>query len=156
MDNKFWQEASSGLEVPLYPDFPTHDYHPRIEWTVDHEINNIECGNALPTNLQAAWAILLAQYANNNDVVFGTMAERVQGSSMVFGDALSHAAPLPLRVSVDLPSDLKGWLEGIRFSAEAVKVFRLSCGWNEIESGRQPLDRRRQQHSPAGTGGGGG
>jgi hypothetical protein len=133
MAEQFWQETFADLETSSYPVLPAVGYQSSITKVIDHEFDRIDCAAGsdspytLGTKLQAAWALLLAQYANTQDVVFGT--------SMSSLEAISGLQDvLPLRVPVNWESDLAQWLQANQSRVEAMQEVRSCMSLDQIQS----------------------
>jgi hypothetical protein len=133
MAEQFWQDTFADLETSSYPILPGVGYHPSITNIIEHEIDRIDCTTGyddpytLSTKLQAAWALLLAQYANTQDVVFGTTMNYLQGNPTL-QDAL-----LPLRVPVNWESDLAQWLQANQSRVAAMQEFQSYMNLDQIQ-----------------------
>ncbi|KAL4942934.1 hypothetical protein BDV06DRAFT_221694 [Aspergillus oleicola] len=120
MAAQFWERVFAGLETS--PTFPTSDYKPAISTAVNHVADYIDCdSHSLSTKLQAAWALLLSQYANTNDVVFGVSVDHLQAQSTELGDCTKPGHVIPLRVPVDWHANLAEWLQSTQASAAAMR-----------------------------------
>ncbi|KAM3508552.1 hypothetical protein MY10362_001139 [Beauveria mimosiformis] len=101
----FWDRQLSGLEAQPFPALPAADYEPRPAAVLNHHIKDVQWPQAgvTPTMaLRAAWAIVISQYTNSRDVLYGvTVAGRhapVHGVEAMMGPTI---ATVPLRVRLD-------------------------------------------------------
>ncbi|KAB8257986.1 acetyl-CoA synthetase-like protein [Aspergillus pseudonomiae] len=117
MAENFWQQTFADLQTSPYPVFPVVGYKPCIGTVIDHEIDQIDFGTnhdqpyTLSTTVYAAWALLLAQYANTSDVVFGTRVDGLRNDLSCSEDVQQGQDALPLRVPVNWECDLDDWLQ---------------------------------------------
>lgn len=99
----YWASQFAGLETTQFPDW-SPSYQPIVSQYVDRRVvlpkENFEFTTSIL--LRAAWALLLAQYTNTNDVVLGvTQSGRdvpVTGIEQCLGPTLTT---VPVRVSID-------------------------------------------------------
>jgi hypothetical protein len=133
MAEQFWQQTFAGLETSSYPVLPAVGYQSSITKIIDHEIDHIECETGsdslypLSTKLQAAWALLLAQYANTHDVVFGISMNSLEEVSDL-------QDVLPLRIPVSWESDLAQWLQANQSRVEAMQEVQSCMSLDQIQS----------------------
>ncbi|KAJ5965380.1 hypothetical protein N7481_012094 [Penicillium waksmanii] len=131
MAKQFWQETFVDLETSSYPVLPAVGYQSSITKTVDYEVDRIDCStgshspHTLSTGIQAAWALLLAQYANTQDVVFGTNLNPLRGNP-------SLKDIVPFRVPVDWESDLLQWLQASQSRVAAMQEIQSCMSLDEI------------------------
>lgn len=133
MAEQFWQQTFADLETSSYPVLPAVGYQSSITKIIDYEIDRIDCATGsdspytLSTKLQASWALLLAQYANTQDVVFGTSMNSLEESS-----GLQDV--LPLRVLVNWESDLAQWLQANQSRVEKMQEVQFCMSLDQIQS----------------------
>lgn len=144
MAHQFWQDQFADLETSLYPILPAPSYKPEIKCIIEHEVDLFDWSNVhdghcrLSTKLQAAWALLLAQYANSEDIVFGTnvVSQRWSldrpGNDSGFQNSCNDV--MPLRVPVHWHSDLVEWLRKIQVRLEAIEDVQSWGGLDRIRS----------------------
>ena len=127
MAEQFWKDSFAGLEAAQYPSIPI-GYQPTLSRIVEHEIRGLDWSalndesHSISTKLSASWALLLAQYANTEDVVFGRSVSDIE---------VAHdSSPLcirdytfPLRVQVDWTSTLRKWLQDIQSQATGMEAL---------------------------------
>lgn len=100
-----------------------------------------EQGVTLNTLVQGAWALLLARYGGEDDVVFGaTRACRRSSVSGADATAGLFINTVPLRVKVDGSRTVSAWLQGIRRQWIALRDYEHTPlvriqNWSEIPPG---------------------
>jgi hypothetical protein len=144
MAHQFWQDAFADLETSPYPILPSTGYHPDIKHTIEYEIDWLDWSDfhhdqcTLSTRLQAAWALLLAQYANSEDIVFGTnvASEWRDCHSAENAPSIQNSwnYVIPLRVLVSWHLDLAEWLRIIQTRVEAIEEVHEWWGLDRIRS----------------------
>ncbi|KAJ6125083.1 hypothetical protein N7471_012400 [Penicillium samsonianum] len=133
MAEQFWQQTFADLETSSYPVLPDVAYHPSITKIVDHGVDRFDCATGsdspytLSTRIQAAWALLLAQYANTQDVVFGTNMNPLRESPTL-------QDILPLRVPINWEYDLVQWLQANQSRVAAMQGVQPYMGLDGIQS----------------------
>lgn len=76
------------------------------------------------TMVQAAWALTLAKYSNQQDVCFGvTLSGRSAQFPNIEQTVGMFIATLPLRTRIDLGMPLEGWLQGIQASHSTTRDY---------------------------------
>ena len=125
----FWQHRLKGFAEPVRLSIPApatleagiDEYVLTLpeEWTVRLQPFARRNRLTLNTLVQGAWAILLARYSGQSDIVFGiTSAGRPAGLSGVEGMVGLFLNTLPARVSVNPTAVLGNWLHTLQ-SAQA-------------------------------------
>ncbi|KAJ5358648.1 uncharacterized protein N7496_011061 [Penicillium cataractarum] len=133
MAEQFWQQTFADLETSSYPVLPAVGYQSSITKVTDYEIDRIDCADSsnspytISTKLQAAWALLLAQYANTQDVVFGTTMNDLQNPA-------SMQDVFPLRVPVNWESDLAQWLQANQSRVATMQDVQPRMSLDQIQS----------------------
>ena len=103
-------------------------------------------GFTLNTLLQGAWALLLAAYSNQDDVVFGaTRACRhsaLEGAKAMIGLFINT---VPVRVKIRPEATLSEWLRELRAQHIAVRAFEHTplvsiSGWSRMSGGTRLFD----------------
>ena len=156
----FWRSTLAGftaatpLPVPFPPDPAAADPGAAGECvlTIDPETTDQlrrfakQHGLSLGILVQGAWALLLARYSRESDVVFGvTRTSRrtsVAGAEDMIG-LLINTVPLRIRAEGDEP--LMTWLEGVRDRWRELRdhehtPLRLIQAWNEAPPGTSLFD----------------
>ncbi|KAF7133605.1 hypothetical protein CNMCM5793_004734 [Aspergillus hiratsukae] len=102
---QFWMSEFNGLDAAIYPSLQAGILTPSPDSQVKHEITvsvQTGAGGTLSNLIRLAWAILLAQYTDNRDVVYGvTVSGRnaaVPGIEHLTGPTI---ATVPFRVLLD-------------------------------------------------------
>ncbi|CAI7613193.1 unnamed protein product [Penicillium glandicola] len=140
MAHQFWQDQFADLETSLYPVLPITGYQPEIKHIVDYEVDWPDWSNlhhdhySLSIKLQGAWAIMLAQYSNSEDIVFGTnvISQREPLGRAENLSRLNYV--MPLRVPVPWHSELIEWLRNIQARLEAIDEVQTWGGLDQIRS----------------------
>ncbi|OJJ08464.1 hypothetical protein ASPVEDRAFT_77120 [Aspergillus versicolor CBS 583.65] len=103
-DSQFWQSQLQNLEAPAFPTLPSSNYITQPDAAIHHHITSLPATNreyTLSTTLNLAWAILLSQYTDSDDVVFGlTVNGRSAPLSGIEGLTGPTVATVPFRVRV--------------------------------------------------------
>ncbi|KAH8667321.1 hypothetical protein BGZ60DRAFT_564547 [Tricladium varicosporioides] len=101
----FWQSQLSGDLPASFPKLPNPTYQARSTEVMWHEMDMLvkaDTGITQAIVLRAAWAIVVARYADSNDVVFGlTLSGRdlsVAGVQQMLGPTITT---VPIKVSID-------------------------------------------------------
>ncbi|KAJ6087294.1 hypothetical protein N7467_006208 [Penicillium canescens] len=142
MAHQFWQDEFADLETSPYPILPATSYQPKIKRIIEYKVDWPDWSHlhddhyTLSTRLQAAWAILLAQYANSEDIVFGTNI----GSQRTALDRADNASNIhrtwnyvmPLRVPIPWHSDLAEWLRNVQARVDAIEEAQAWGGLGRI------------------------
>ncbi|KAJ5433827.1 AMP-dependent synthetase/ligase [Penicillium cf. griseofulvum] len=144
MAHQFWQDAFADLGTSPYPILPSTGYEPEIKRIVEHEVDWLDWSKfqhgqcTLSTRIQAAWALLLAQYANSEDIVFGTnvASERRDFDRAENAPSIQNSwnYVMPLRVPVPWHSDLVEWLRIMQTRVEAIEEVHEWGGLDRIRS----------------------
>lgn len=133
MAEQFCQQTFADLETSSYPVLPAVGYQSSVTKIIYHEIDQINSSTGsdspytLATKLQAAWALLLAQYANTQDVVFGTTRNNLQ-------EVASLQDVFPLRVPVNRESDLAQWLQANQSRVGTMQDVQPRMSLGQIQS----------------------
>ena len=121
-EQEFWLHQLQGSETTAFPLLPHVAYQPRAVDKIQHTIDlQWPTNNVTPSNtIRAAWSILLAHWADTDDVSFGTTVTGRQlamnGASRVIGPTI---ATLPVRVKLDWKTDVTEFLEQVQKQATA-------------------------------------
>ncbi|WP_205884540.1 MULTISPECIES: non-ribosomal peptide synthetase [Pseudomonas] len=152
----FWQQRLAGFDTPTAFGFghpgrvvdaaePVEDCveHLSTEQTQGLQQAASGLGITLNTLVQGAWALLLARYSGNRDLLFGvTVAGRpvhMQGMDSIVGLFINS---LPLRWSCDPQQPLGTWLKALQAENlsvrehESVSLAQIQ-GWSDVQ--RQDL-----------------
>jgi amino acid adenylation domain-containing protein len=104
---EFWTGYLADCGAPQFPTLPSPKYQPITNMTSRRDLQGIKWPkNFTPaTTLKAAWAILISQYCNSRDVVFGSIVMGRQAPlaeiEMIVGPTI---ATVPIRVMIDWKS----------------------------------------------------
>ncbi|KAG9235149.1 hypothetical protein BJ875DRAFT_529770 [Amylocarpus encephaloides] len=115
--HNFWRLQLSGETPASFPRLPNANYQPRANQTQTHRLDLSLRDNSditLAIILRAAWAILVARYAESSDVVFGvTLSGRdlpVPGVHQMLGPTITT---VPIRVHIDAEKTVARYLRDI-------------------------------------------
>ncbi|CAI7613184.1 unnamed protein product [Penicillium glandicola] len=124
---EFWKGYLADYVAPQFPTLPSHNYQPFTNMTSKKEIQGINWPKEFTpaTTLKAAWAILISQYCNSHDVVFGST---VMGRQVPLAQVELIAGPtiatVPIRVTVDWKSSsLHTFLQAIHSAGTQMLPF---------------------------------
>ncbi|HZO70832.1 MAG TPA: amino acid adenylation domain-containing protein, partial [Ktedonobacteraceae bacterium] len=154
----YWRERLRGFgaPTPLGVDRPGHslhgtddDYHHQhiqlsVAMTARLQTLAREQQVTLNTLVQGAWALLLARYSGQDDVVFGvTVSGRPAGLAGVEEMVGLFINTLPVRVQVYAEQRLIPWLQQLQQQQAEARQYEYSPltqvqGWSEVPRG-QPL-----------------
>ncbi|RAK90679.1 acetyl-CoA synthetase-like protein [Aspergillus costaricaensis CBS 115574] len=104
---EFWTTYLADCSAPQFPILPTSKYEPTVNQVQKRIIKGAAWPNGFTpaTSLKAAWALMVAQYSNCPDVVFGlTVMGRqapLSGIEQIAGPTL---ATVPIRIVIDWTS----------------------------------------------------
>lgn len=121
----FWREQIlSGESRPAsFPELPSVTYQPRADQTEWHSMQvspraSSTTATLTSTILRAAWAMVVAQYSNTNDVIFATTLSGrnapVPGIMQMAGPTI---ATVPIRISLDPSQTVDGFLSAVESQA---------------------------------------
>jgi non-ribosomal peptide synthase protein (TIGR01720 family) len=154
----YWRRALAGYSgsLPIIIDKGKND---RGEREVGQHIQRLELSSALTLSLQtlirqhqltmntllrAVWAIILAHYSGESDVVFGSVSsgrpESLSGSERMIGMFVNT---LPVHIQVKLDQPLVAWLKHIQAEQSEASAFEHTPlvqvkGWSDV-SREHPL-----------------
>jgi len=141
----FWRETLNGVSGPTPlgervgpPPSGTVGYHGlrsvRLPEAETSRLRDLARGRRLTLNtvVQGVWALLLARYSGQNDVVFGTTVSgrpaELEGVETMIGLFINT---LPFRVDVPAGEPVWSWLEGVQARHLAVRAWE-HCSAGEI------------------------
>ncbi|KAH8665275.1 hypothetical protein BGZ60DRAFT_540731 [Tricladium varicosporioides] len=114
----FWRSQLSGDLPASFPKLPNPAYQPRSTETMWHKIDvtpKAGSGITLAIVLRAAWAIVVARYADSSDIVYGlTLSGRdmnVPGIHKTLGPTITT---VPVKVHVDPQLTVENYLAAIQ------------------------------------------
>ncbi|TRX87715.1 hypothetical protein FHL15_011392 [Xylaria flabelliformis] len=126
-----WRDRLRDLRAVQYPDLPSPAYyrranHSRAEFHV-HNLSITKHGVEATVLVWTAWALLLANYTNEDDVVFGTSIYNTCGKpapGSIPGEGLSV---LPVRITATEVLCLGALLQEVTAIHEELAQFRNLC-----------------------------
>ncbi len=134
---QFWQQTLQGLATPTY--LPGNraagiyqEQHFQLARTVTEKLQSAVRQHHLTVNnlVQGAWALLLARYSGENDVVFGaTVSGRPATLDRVDSIVGLLINTIPIRVQVSGTAELLPWLKQLQaqvFEQEPYAYFSLA------------------------------
>ena len=154
----YWRETLRGITAPTplgvdRPAAPGDDAHaghsdthlalPAPLTAALHDLAR-RAGVTANTLVQGAWALLLARYSGESDVVFGaTVSGRPAELEGVEGMVGLFINTLPVRLSADPGQELLPWLRRLQESQARMRDFEFTPlsqvqGWSDVPRG-QPL-----------------
>ncbi|RDW58708.1 hypothetical protein BP6252_13184 [Coleophoma cylindrospora] len=114
----FWSTQFSGMEAAVYPPLPSATYQAHVTASLEHQMPFSRCMETEITSsiiIRGAWAMIMAQYTDSDDVVFGvTQTGRnapVPGIESMLGPTF---ATVPVRVKLDKTETIRGFLANIQ------------------------------------------
>lgn len=124
----FWTRKLEGFESSHFPFKPSQDYQPRPTAALRRctQIESAHSNSLMmsPTTIiQAAWALVLANYSGTTDIVFGAvlsgrnMAD-ISGIDDVVGPTI---ATIPVRVRIDHNAQVAAWVRQVEEDAQTVQ-----------------------------------
>jgi amino acid adenylation domain-containing protein/non-ribosomal peptide synthase protein (TIGR01720 family) len=123
----FWTSQLGGLEAPVFPALPSPDYQPRSNEFLDYHIPEINWprGNATASSiLRAAWAMVIASYADSEDVVYGAT---VTGRQAAVSDIEEIVGPtittVPIRLHVGRQKTIEQFLDQVQLQSSEMIAF---------------------------------
>ncbi|KZL82815.1 nonribosomal peptide synthase protein [Colletotrichum incanum] len=127
---EFWRQQLQSPSPPSFPLLPDPDYLPSADQTISRsaEVQFLRGDTDVTpsTLLRAAWAILLAQYSDSHDVVFGCTVNgrgvALDGVETVSGPTF---ASVPLCVPVDRDARIADFLQHLQ--QKYVDMMPLVC-----------------------------
>ncbi|KAK0645157.1 Nonribosomal peptide synthetase 4 [Lasiodiplodia hormozganensis] len=116
----FWRRELAGAVGPQFPRPPSRDYLPTPGATVERQITlpSTDAGGSpftLATLIRGAWALVAAQHAGSDDVVFG---ETLTGRDIALAGVESIVGPLiatvPVRIRVQRKETVEAYLAAVQ------------------------------------------
>ncbi|MBM7114700.1 non-ribosomal peptide synthase/polyketide synthase [Archangium primigenium] len=156
----FWRRTLEGFTAPTPLPADAAPGLPESEWKElgDRELRLAPAATTalqsfarqhqltLNTLVQAAWAVVLAQYSGEQDVLFGvTVSGRPAELSGVESMLGLFINSLPLRVRVSPAEPMLAWLQGLQTQQVELRQYEHSPlvqvqGWSEVPRGTQLFD----------------
>jgi len=147
----FWQKRLSGFTKPTivrlpFSDRPIEGYikeRALLSESISKKLTGIVKDEQLTINtiVQAAWALVLSYYTNEDDVVFGaTVSGRnanIPGIEQMVGLFINT---LPVRAKIDFNAKLLDWLKEFQLEQSSLQEYEYSPlfkiqSWSEIPKG---------------------
>ncbi|XP_044721303.1 AMP-binding enzyme domain-containing protein [Hirsutella rhossiliensis] len=123
----FWESQLSAGKAVTFPEPPSSSHPPRVDQEVHHSVPiSRQPGSEVPmaTVLRSAWAYVLAQHSDADDVLFGmTLSGRncpVQGIDTIVGPTITT---VPVRVSVPAKGTVVDFLKAVQQQATEMMRF---------------------------------
>lgn len=123
----FWQNQFTGLNAAVFPELPSAGYTPSPDACIEHVLSDLEISTTdytMSTLIRLAWALVVSQYTDSCDVVFGvTVTGRnapVAGIEAMTGPTIST---VPLRVRLDRNATVRNALQSLQDQATAMIPF---------------------------------
>ena len=124
----FWKaQILSGESRPAsFPELPSVTYQPRADQTEWHSMQispraSSEPATLMSTIMRAAWAMVLAEFSNTDDVIFATT---LSGRNAPIPGIMQIAGPtittVPIRISLDRSQTVAGFLSAVEGQAIAM------------------------------------
>jgi amino acid adenylation domain-containing protein len=124
---QFWEKYLADCNVPQFPALPNPKYRPTTTGVRKQKLDSIAWPKDFTpaTTLKASWAILVSQFSNSSDVVFGSTVMGRQaplaGVERIAGPTI---ATVPIRVKIDWNSaKLQTLLQDIQSDATDMIPF---------------------------------
>lgn len=125
--DSFWKSHLQGVAAPKFPPLPSRDHQFRTNSSFNHEIHLRGAPSSdvtISTKIRAAWAIVLSNYEDSCDIVFGaTITGRdapIKGIEDIVGPTI---ATVPVRLRVDQSQRVKDFLAEVQTRATDCMPF---------------------------------
>ncbi|OHW95296.1 nonribosomal peptide synthase [Colletotrichum incanum] len=149
---EFWRQQLQSPSPPSFPLLPDPDYLPSADQTISRsaEVQFLRGDTDVTpsTLLRAAWAILLAQYSDSHDVVFGCTVNgrgvALDGVETVSGPTF---ASVPLRVPVDRDARIADFLQHLQQKYVDMMPYEQAGGALAMVDPLLPPERRKHMVS---------
>ncbi|KAI9826788.1 MAG: hypothetical protein M1819_007259 [Sarea resinae] len=124
----FWRSQLDGAVPTQFPQILSGTYQPHVDDAFDYKFafaNRITTSaTTTPVIVSAAWALVIAQFSGNTDVIFGmTHTGRnasLPGITEVIGPTI---ATVPMRIDIDLKVTVAEFLQSVQDKATAMIPF---------------------------------
>ncbi|KAJ6089555.1 hypothetical protein N7467_004771 [Penicillium canescens] len=125
--DEFWRSQLDHLEAAVFPPLPSSSYIPQPDEAIHHRIANLPSEGrdyTLSTTINLAWAIILSQYTDSSDVVFG-LTVNGRSASLAGIEALTGPAmaTVPFRVQLDSGRSIETHLQELQFKITAMTPY---------------------------------
>ena len=125
--DQFWNTQFQGGRLATFPPLPSHSYEPRPrarEQIIVSTVTRPHFPVLSSTLLRAAWALVLARYADSEDIVFGvTLSGRnaaANGIERMLGPTITT---VPLHVHLNPNQQISAFLQSIQGQAVEMMPF---------------------------------
>lgn len=123
----FWSDQLKASEAQIFPSLPSSTSQPRTDKSLTHKIENLSWPKTditASTIVRAALSILLADYTDAEDVIFGATSTGRQipipGVERMVGPTI---ATMPVRVSIDQDESIQKLLSQIQEQSINLAAF---------------------------------
>lgn len=124
---KFWDNQLRASEAQVFPTLPSVTFEPKSDKSLTHEINNLQWPNTditASTAVRAALSILIADYTDSQDVVFGVTSTgrqiAVPGVEQMVGPTI---ATVPIHVTINNDKNLQQFLVQVQEKSIEITPF---------------------------------
>ncbi|KAJ8116150.1 hypothetical protein ONZ43_g4503 [Nemania bipapillata] len=128
---EIWRDRLRDLRAVQYPDLPSPAYcrranHSKAEFHL-HNLSITKQGVEATVLVWTAWALLLANYTNEDDVVFGTSIYSTCGKPTPGSIPSERFSALPVRITATEALCLGALLQEVTAVHEELEQFRHLC-----------------------------
>ena len=121
----YWTTQLSGASATTFPPLPWADYKPCTDSTLKQVVNLKPCsGVTTATVLQFAWALMLSQYSDSTDVIFGMVLSgrnaNMEGIESISGPTITT---VPMRVRLSSSKSIGSELQQLQEQVAAMSPF---------------------------------
>lgn len=124
----FWRKQLANITAIQFPSLPSSTYLPRANCSIERHIQiskSLASVATTSTIIQAAWALLIGNFTNTNDVVFGLV---LAGRNVPVPNIKTISGPtfttVPMRVVIDLQSSVSEYLVAIQKQKSEMKRYQ--------------------------------
>lgn len=114
----FWKQQLTGSEAQAFPVVPSLQYQPTPDQMTTQDIADVQWPKTditATTAIRAAWSILIAQYTNTSEVIFGAVVMGRQMSMSKIEQIIGPTIALvPVRVVLSHGQEVRGFLQQIQ------------------------------------------
>ncbi|KAL4899866.1 hypothetical protein BDW74DRAFT_183355 [Aspergillus multicolor] len=116
--DQYWRSQLENMQAPAFPALPSSTHSPRPDKVMRHPVSDLPAGKhdfTLSMAINLAWAILLSQYTDSDDVVFG-LTVNGRGASLAGIETVTGptVATVPLRVLLQPGKSVEDQLRDLR------------------------------------------
>ncbi|KAK3675254.1 NRPS [Recurvomyces mirabilis] len=125
-----WRTYFQGIEASPFPALPSATYQPVADQTIVSRISGIDwprCNVTASTVVRAAWAVLVSQYTNLDEALFGVISMGRQGNVPGIEDIVGPTiAATPMRIVLDKDLKIADFLQDLQArNVEIAEVEQL-------------------------------